>query len=49
MAMDIGAANEGLGNLLLHPHGYQESREIDAFVREPFPIWVNKKRETICR
>jgi fumarate reductase flavoprotein subunit len=45
MAIEIGAATEGLGNALLHPPCYPGSNDIDGFVREPFPIWVNKKGE----
>lgn len=43
MANEIGAANEGLGVLLLHPHYYRGSVRVDALAQEPFTIWLNKK------
>jgi fumarate reductase flavoprotein subunit len=43
MANEIGAASEGLGHLLLHPHIYRGSVRIDALVQEPAFVWINKK------
>jgi fumarate reductase flavoprotein subunit len=45
MAIDIGAATEGLGTLMLHPHFYPRSAHIDAVAIQPIPIWVNKRGE----
>lgn len=45
MTTEIGAATEGLGQLLLHPHVYRGSVRIDAISQEPSTIWVNKKGE----
>jgi fumarate reductase flavoprotein subunit len=43
MATEIGAATEGLGVLLLHPHIYRGSVQIDALAQEPATVWVNKQ------
>jgi fumarate reductase flavoprotein subunit len=45
MAMEIGAATEGLGTILVHHHIYPESRNVNAIVRDPASIWVNKRGE----
>lgn len=45
MAIETGAATEGLGVLLKHPHIYRGSGKIDALAQEPSTIWVNKKGE----
>jgi fumarate reductase flavoprotein subunit len=45
MAMEIGAATEGLGTILVHHHTYLGSRNINAIVRDPASIWVNKRGE----
>jgi fumarate reductase flavoprotein subunit len=43
MANEIGAANEGLGVLLLHPQYYKGAVRIDAIAQEPSTLWVNTK------
>lgn len=43
MAIEIGAATEGLGILLLHGPGIQKSTRLTAVVQEPETLWVNKK------
>jgi fumarate reductase flavoprotein subunit len=43
MANEIGASNEGLGVLLLHPQYYKGAVRIDAIAQEPSTLWVNNK------
>jgi fumarate reductase flavoprotein subunit len=43
LANEAGAASEGLGHLLLHPHIYRDSTRIDALAQEPGCVWINKK------
>jgi fumarate reductase flavoprotein subunit len=45
MAMEIGAATEGLGVLLLHPHYYRGPVRVDTIAQEPYTMWVNKRGE----
>jgi fumarate reductase flavoprotein subunit len=45
MAIEIGAATEGLGTLMLHPHCYPGSVHINAVAVQPVMIWLNKKGE----
>jgi len=45
MATEIGAATEGLGNLLLHPPFYNGSRYTQLFTRGVNHIWLNKRGE----
>lgn len=45
MAMEAGAATEGLGVFILHPHLYPGSPHISAVAQEPATIWVNKEGE----
>jgi fumarate reductase flavoprotein subunit len=42
MANEIGAANEGLGALLLHPQYYRSAVRVDAIAQEPSTVWVNR-------
>jgi fumarate reductase flavoprotein subunit len=43
MANEVGAANEGLGNALLHPHVFLGSKYIGALSWQPYSVWVNKR------
>lgn len=45
MALDIGAAAEGLGTLQLHGPYFPGSHHIDSLSRQPNTIWVNKNGE----
>lgn len=45
MATEAGAATEGLGTLMLHPHCYPEDEHVSAAATQPFTVWVNKKGE----
>jgi len=45
MAMKIGAATEGLGNILLHPPFYLGPMEVGEIAHASYSIWVNKKGE----
>ena len=45
MAMEIGAANEGLGTLLLRGPYFPGSMDVVHVAMEPNTIWVNKKGE----
>lgn len=45
MAIEAGAATEGLGGMLLHPHYYKGPVRVDAIAQEPCTMWVNKKGE----
>jgi fumarate reductase flavoprotein subunit len=45
MAIEAGAATEGLGGMLLHPHYYNGPVRVDAIAQEPCTMWVNKKGE----
>jgi len=45
MAMDIGAATEGLGTLMLHTHFYRGPVHVNAIAQEPLTTWVNKNGE----
>jgi fumarate reductase flavoprotein subunit len=45
MALDIGAATEGLGTLMLHTHFYKGPTHVNAIAQEPLTTWVNKNGE----
>ena len=45
MAMEAGAATEGLGILMLHTHYYKGSIHINGMAQEPATLWVNKNGE----
>jgi len=48
MATELGAATEGLGTLMVHHNEYPMStkvRSLNAFLRKPYSLWVNKKGE----
>ncbi len=45
LAMEVGAATEGLGNLMLHPHVYPGPKKFYLIVRDPRGLWVSKKGE----
>jgi fumarate reductase flavoprotein subunit len=45
MAIEIGAATEGLGTLMLHPHCYPGPVHINAVAVQPLLAWVNKDGE----
>jgi len=45
MAIEIGAATEGLGTLMLHPHCYPGPVHINAVAAQPLLVWVNKNGE----
>ena len=45
MAIEIGAATEGLGTLMLHPHFYPGPAHINAVAAQPLLVWVNKNGE----
>jgi len=45
MAIELGAATEGLGNLLLHPHFYKGSRYIQSFSGGGMRVLLNKNGE----
>ena len=46
MAMNIGAATEGLGRLRMSgPHFEGSSRNVGVFCQQPNTVWVNKKGE----
>ncbi len=45
MAMEIGAATEGMGVLLSGGPKFPDSRIVDNFVQEPNTVWVNRNGE----
>lgn len=45
MAMDIGAATEGLGTLLLRGPYFRGSNQVLTVATEPVTVWVNKHGE----
>jgi fumarate reductase flavoprotein subunit len=45
MAIEAGAATEGTGVFILHPHLYPGSPHISAIAQEPSTIWVNRNGE----
>jgi fumarate reductase flavoprotein subunit len=45
MAVEAGAATEGLGTLLLHTHLFPGSRYVNAIAQEPLTIFVNGNGE----
>ena len=45
MAFEVGAANEGLGTLILHPHFSQGPEAVTGIAQEPSTLWVNKMGE----
>ena len=45
MAFEVGAANEGLGTLILHPHFSQGPEAVTGMAQEPSTLWVNKMGE----
>ncbi len=45
MAIELGAATEGLGNLMIHPLVYPGCKTFDWILRDPRGLWVNKKGE----
>jgi fumarate reductase flavoprotein subunit len=45
MAMDIGAATEGLGTLLLRGPYFRGSNQVLTVATEPVTVWVNKRGE----
>jgi fumarate reductase flavoprotein subunit len=42
MALEIGAASEGLGTLMVHPPVYQKQIHINAVAIQPCMLWLNK-------
>ena len=46
MAMEAGAATEGLGTLLLRGPYFRGSTQVLTVATEPVTVWVNKKRRT---
>jgi fumarate reductase flavoprotein subunit len=44
IAMEMGAATEGLGTLMVHPPVYREIH-VNAAAIQPYTIWVNKNGE----
>ena len=45
MAIEAGAATEGLGALMLHPHFFPGSSYVNAIAQEPLTVLVNKNGE----
>jgi fumarate reductase flavoprotein subunit len=45
MAMEAGAATEGLGTLMLHTHIFPGSKYVNAISQEPFTIFVSENGE----
>jgi fumarate reductase flavoprotein subunit len=45
MAIEAGAATEGLGTLILHTHFYEDSKHVNGIAQEPATLWVNKNGE----
>jgi fumarate reductase flavoprotein subunit len=45
MAINIGAATEGLGTVMVHHQRFPGARDVNTLIRDPSSMWVNKKGE----
>jgi fumarate reductase flavoprotein subunit len=49
MAIEAGAATEGLGTLMVHPVLYPKSAHVSIVAAHPYMLWVNKNGERFTR